>query len=676
MRRFRLSRAVSLRALTPRQAGLAFWFALALSAAVGLLAAFDAAPMRAIDDRLLDQFVRMFPLAPAHRTVVVDIDESSVAAVGQWPWPRYRVARLIDQVAAQHPAAIALDIVLPESDRTSIANLRETYRRDFGVDLAVSGLPDGLGDNDGFLGAEIARTNTIGSDYFYYDHASRDAAPPHPGVGFDGRTDLLTLDAATGVMMDDAAIASQTRRTGFVNAKPDADGMLRRMPLLLAYHGVVHPGLSLAAAMRDLGVDNGTIESDGAGLAIRIGPHRVPIDRRGYATLRLAGDGTAYDSVSAVDVLNGDVSAAALAGKIVFVGSSLVGTNDVHRTAVDARFPGLKIHSAMTEAILSDRLVGSPAWGPPAGGALCLGVGAALASVFLIGSGLGLAWLSSLSLLGLALASAALYAKAGLFVPVGAPMLLVALLLTGFLVASVALEQRRAALLRRRLDNARRVTMESMAAVAETRDPETGAHIKRTQHYVRAIADELRRRGAHADLLTDDYIDLLFASAPLHDIGKVGVPDHILLKPGKLTSDEMDIMKRHAEFGSQIILHASDQIEGENFLRIAGEIAATHHEKWDGSGYPRGLSGEAIPLSGRIMAIADIYDALISRRCYKAPFTHAHAMTLILGMRATTFDPAVLDAFLSIETEILRIAGDFRDEDGLPRRRCRLPCRR
>lgn len=132
---------------------------------------------------------------------------------------------------------------------------------------------------------------------------------------------------------------------------------------------------------------------------------------------------------------------------------------------------------------------------------------------------------------------------------------------------------------------------------------------------MRAIAEQFKRSGAHPQTLTKEYIDLLFLSAPLHDIGKVGVPDHILLKPGRLTPAEFELMKQHAEFGRKIIFSTAQRIEGDNFLVIAGEIAATHHEKWDGSGYPNGLAGEDIPLSGRIMAVADIYDALITRRC-------------------------------------------------------------
>jgi response regulator RpfG family c-di-GMP phosphodiesterase len=257
-------------------------------------------------------------------------------------------------------------------------------------------------------------------------------------------------------------------------------------------------------------------------------------------------------------------------------------------------------------------------------------------------------------------ASAALFAQAGLFVSAGAPLLVVAGLFIAFSVMRLAIERQRARVWLKQLENARQVTIESMASVAETRDPETGAHIKRTQNYVRAIAEE--RSGLHQQTLTREYIDLLFISAPLHDIGKVGVPDHILLKPGRLTPDEMEQMKQHAEFGRRVIHSTAQRIDGENFLAIAGDIAATHHEKWDGSGYPHGLAGTQIPLAGRIMAVADIYDALISRRCYKEPFPHPLATSMMKALRGETFDPDVLDAFFRIEGEIQDIAARFKDE--------------
>ena len=143
----------------------------------------------------------------------------------------------------------------------------------------------------------------------------------------------------------------------------------------------------------------------------------------------------------------------------------------------------------------------------------------------------------------------------------------------------------------------------------------------------------------------------LFVSAPLHDIGKVGVPDNILMKPGKLTDEEFLMMRKHAEYGQKIIHSSAEKIEGNNFLILAGKIAATHHEKWDGSGYPNGLAGEDIPLCGRIMAVADVYDALISKRCYKPPFSHEKASGIILEDKGTFFDPVVVDEFFSIEAQ-------------------------
>lgn len=209
------------------------------------------------------------------------------------------------------------------------------------------------------------------------------------------------------------------------------------------------------------------------------------------------------------------------------------------------------------------------------------------------------------------------------------------------------------------------VTIESMSAVAETRHHETGAHIKRTQHYVRAIAEHLMKTSQYEEVLTQDYIDMLFVSAPLHDIGKVGVPDNILLKQGKLSPEEMTLMKRHAELGKQMIYDSWQNAESDDFLEIAGEIALTHHEKWDGTGYPFGLSGQEIPLSGRIMSVADVYDALTSERCYKPAFSHDAAKAIMLESRAVAFDPEVLDAFLDIEDNILAIAATFKDKPNL-----------
>ena len=202
-----------------------------------------------------------------------------------------------------------------------------------------------------------------------------------------------------------------------------------------------------------------------------------------------------------------------------------------------------------------------------------------------------------------------------------------------------------------------------LTSLAETRDNETGNHIRRTQHYVKALATRLSTHPAYRDFLTPAHINLLFKSAPLHDIGKVGIPDHILLKPGKLTPEEFEIMKQHAVLGRNAIERAEKMLGIEvDFLRIAKEIAHAHHEKWDGSGYPQGLAGNAIPIAGRLMAVADVYDALICRRVYKAAMPHEQATDVLRKGSGIHFDPQVVAAFFDIEEEIQAIAAQFVDE--------------
>jgi putative two-component system response regulator len=202
----------------------------------------------------------------------------------------------------------------------------------------------------------------------------------------------------------------------------------------------------------------------------------------------------------------------------------------------------------------------------------------------------------------------------------------------------------------------------AMASLAEMRDNETGFHIHRTQHYVAALARQLQTHPRFAAELTDENIELLHKSAALHDIGKVGVPDHILLKPDKLTAEEFEIMKLHTVYGRDTILEVEKHLGTSNtFLRYAREIAYSHQEKWDGSGYPEGRIGDAIPLSARLMAVADVYDALISKRVYKDAMSHAAAVEIVREGRGTHFDPDVVDAMLAITEEFQAIAVQYRD---------------
>jgi len=208
------------------------------------------------------------------------------------------------------------------------------------------------------------------------------------------------------------------------------------------------------------------------------------------------------------------------------------------------------------------------------------------------------------------------------------------------------------------------VSMRALACLAEARDGETGRHIVRTQHYVRILAEELSTLPRFADYLTPDRIELYVKAAPLHDIGKVGIPDHILHKPGKLTAAEWDVMKTHSRIGADAIRRAvaeQPNKDGLDFLEVAAEIAAHHHEKWDGSGYPDGLAGAAIPLCARLMALADVFDALCSKRVYKQVFEFESAAAIIRDGRGTHFDPDLVDAFAARAADFRRVAVELLD---------------
>jgi putative two-component system response regulator len=208
------------------------------------------------------------------------------------------------------------------------------------------------------------------------------------------------------------------------------------------------------------------------------------------------------------------------------------------------------------------------------------------------------------------------------------------------------------------------ISIRALGHLAEIRDPETGNHIRRTQEYMRLLATKLQRHPRYAATLSDRTVKLLTESAPLHDIGKVGIPDDVLLKPGKLTEDEWRIMRTHTILGAEAIELAERDVKGSaEFLSLAKEIARWHHEKWDGSGYPDGLKGEAIPVSARLMAVADVFDALISSRVYKSSMSVEDAREIILEGRGRHFDADIVDVFLANFNEFVTIAERYRDGD-------------
>ncbi len=213
---------------------------------------------------------------------------------------------------------------------------------------------------------------------------------------------------------------------------------------------------------------------------------------------------------------------------------------------------------------------------------------------------------------------------------------------------------------------AQRSTIFAMAKLAESRDPETGKHLLRIREYVRIICQKLSLLPKYVGIIDDDYIENICAASPLHDIGKVGISDSILLKPGKLSIDEFNAMKEHTTIGAETLREVNRLHAGNDFVRTGIEIAESHHERWDGTGYPHELVGENIPLVGRILALSDVYDALTSKRCYKKAFSHTRSHEIILEGRGTHFDPDVVDAFVSAEKEFLHIKEHYVDVEPEP----------
>ncbi len=645
---------------------------LAVTLGIALLAFFENNLFRSMDLFFYDRYLQMGASRDLSSPVsgpitIVDINETSLSAVGQWPWPRYRLARLVHLIHQSEPRAMGMDILFPEPDTSSLQHITRRLETDFNVHLPLTGLPRGMDDNDLFFGTVLAGMPVVGARYFYFDHTSKGMVCRQSPFDIRDPENLLSLHQAQGVLCNTPAIETRLNATGFINNQYDTDGLLRRTPLLIRHRDQIHPHLALALFLKAQGIDTARITKTRTGPCIAAGPHEIPVTSDGFAALRFTRPGFSFSYLSAVDVLNRQFEKSDFQDRIILLGSSAAGLNDIHHTVFDPHFPGVEISAVLVDNFLNSALIILPVWTGWMTIFLCMLTGLFMAFLFYRSAGPGvllsatLAWAAGL--IGISLAA---YWGQSVFISPAAPVFIALVLFSLVSLFRFALEKRAAFTWFQRLSSAQQLTMEAMVSMVETRDPETGEHIVRTQHYARAIAEHLRDKGYYKEILTDEFIKNLFLSVPLHDIGKVGTPDKILLKPGRLTDDEFEIMKMHAQHGRNIITRAAKNHKDNNYLALGCQIAGTHHEKWNGQGYPLGLSGAQIPLAGRIMAIADVYDALISKRCYKPPFSHEKAMAIILEEKGRLFDPLIVDTFVQIEDQILKIATEFQDAQEEP----------
>ena len=626
-----------------------------------VLAVFPPTLLERIDNDAYDILVRSVATKPpTGNVVIIDVDERSLSTIGQWPWRRDRIGELITRLREMGAATIALDMVFAEPDRYG----------DPGGASQPAGESTRSASSDEALAANLREGGVVLGHAMRFDNAPFDASacqlhPVTPALVQAGDdTGDPSYFHASGVVCNLPLLARAAGASGFMNAAPDADGILRRVPLLIELEGRVYPSLALSAWMaargtRDIVLRIATVNN----ASLIVDNRAVPVDGRVNALLRYRGKKQTFPYVSAADVMNGRVPAGMLQGKIVFVGTTALGTREVVATPLDTLFAGVEVQATVADNLIQQDFNSRSPLGTMLEALVVLVLGIAVTWLVaststmsgLIGSGVGIAalWYFAGSMLS----------STGVFISPLMPTIGVFGALATMTIAKFTVERGRADTAGRERTNAQRLMIQTLLSLTETRDAETGRHSRRTQEYVRLLAAQLSTNPEYQAYLTPERIDLVSSLAPLHDIGKVGVPDHILNKPGALTPEELAEMRRHPEYGYDVILKAEGRVgvRDDAILAMAKDIVYTHHERWDGTGYPRKLRGKEIPIEGRVMAVVDVYDATTTRTLYRPSMSHEDAVKFIVDRNATHFDPAVVQAFVAVAPQFRIVSAEYRN---------------
>lgn len=369
-----------------------------------------------------------------------------------------------------------------------------------------------------------------------------------------------------------------------------------------------------------------------------------------------------YKKISAVDLLNNNIDPAMIAAKIVVIGSSAIGLHDNLFRTNGVRTFGAKVHMTAIDNLLENTIINEPVVYKYIN--IIISTLLILLLLYLLIKNRNLLMvtvvltaMSIYALLTYYLLDRGVYISSGYFY---LPFIVNFMLIS---ISFVIVDSYKKRLFIEELDRSHVALLDSMVYVAEVHDIETGAHILRTKKYIKLMGEHIFEQPQHLyhHHLSKAKIEMMYRTAPLHDIGKVGIPDSVLKKPGKLTFVEYEVMKTHPDLGRHIIKNAMNSYEENDFFTMAINIAYTHHEKWDGTGYPEGLKGKEIPLEGRFMAIADVYDALVNARVYKEAFSYEEAYEIIKRGRGTHFDPLLVDAFFELTEEFKDIANTYSD---------------
>jgi adenylate cyclase len=609
---------------------------------VAVLSLYRPSSLVSLEYSVYDRLLRSVAAPPpSDRIVIIDVDERSLAAVGQWPWRRDVIGDLITRLRDLGAAVVALDIVFAEPDRLESGGVRPD-----------AALAESLRGGRVVLGYAMTFDGT--------QHASRGCVRHPVGVAIvQPAEDLLgePFFHATGAVCNLESLSDAAGASGFLNAAPDPDGILRRVPMLVEYDGRVYPSLSLAAVEAATGGRASALRVSNVNNAALIltprpgGSDRaVPLDGKSNMLLRYRGAKRTFQYYSAADVLAGRANPRTFANKIVFVGTTALGTREVVATPLDTLFAGVEVHATAADNLLQGDFLMRPEHRVALETQLVIGLGL-LASLFFLRFGLmwGLLWTvaSGATLWG---TSYVMLSTSGTFFSPLYPTMGLTSALAAMTTVGLLVERRRADKSVQENAASRRLMVQTLLSLTGIRDLETGKHSERTQKYTRVLAQQLSKHPAFQDYLTPERVELLASLAPLHDIGKVGVPDAVLNKPGALTPQELEEMRKHPSHGRAVIENAERAagVRDDLTLAIAKDIVYTHHEWWDGTGYPQGLRGAQIPIPGRIMAVVDVYDAIRTRSLYKPPMSQDDAVKHILDGTGKHFDPAVVEAFVQV----------------------------
>ncbi|MBS1160591.1 MAG: Metal-dependent phosphohydrolase, subdomain:CHASE2 [Proteobacteria bacterium] len=648
---------------------LLLFFGLTLTAAVAVLLIVQPRAIREAELRLYDLQLRGRTTAPqSSLPLLVGVDEASLGEYGQWPWPRYRLAQLVERLYQLGAEVVVLDILMPEPDRTSPEVILAERQRDRIEHTAAPPLaPD---SNSMRLARALGQGNSV---LGYYLDFSGTVAPAGqvPGLALPEGVTLVSRPGVragwpqgNGEIRSRPQLVAAARAEGFTNALHDFDGILRRVPLLLPQADGERLSLALAAVLLATPERQLHLLREGQETVLAWRGRRIPLDEQGNLLLDFRGEVRPFPYLSARNILHDETPGLDLRGRIVLVGAWAKGIGDVHQIPSGRAVHGLEVHATIIDNLLAGSFIVRPVWAR----------GAELLAVLLLGMGLTLLLSRAgfrLSLLALPLSLAACYGassllliRQGLYLSPLLPMLAAVVITSVLSLLKYGIEVRKVQQRTRELLDAHDSIIIGMSALAEARDQETGRHLLRTQRYVGLLARQLSSTPKYAYLQAND-IDLLAKSAPLHDIGKVGIPDSILHKPGKLTEAEFQIMRTHPLIGAEAltrVVAGGGHPERNRFLNYARQMIESHHERWDGAGYPHHLRGEEIPLPGRLMALADVYDALVSRRVYKEGMSHQEVRAFIVDNAGSHFDPDVVAAFVATEASFIAVASQYADD--------------